>query len=398
MEPLDLTFVWLVSRETTPADVVKLDGWTEAAVLILLPQVKSAGLPARFEGDVVAQQRRGLGKGLGALIPEASRPSAPGTGGVGGGAFAPNPARPSGTTSGASGASDYGTGNAGPEGGDSGLRPVAGAYFEEVAVDAITPNPRQPRRSFDEDALDELAASITEVGLLQPVVVRSLGGGRYELVMGERRWRACQRAGLDFIPAIVRETPDNDMLRDALLENLHRQQLDPLEEAAAYQQLLDDFGATHEQLAQKIGRSRPHISNTLRLLNLPPAVQKRVAAGVISAGHARALLSLADPQAQDRLAQRIVAEGLSVRAVEEIVAVGDDTQVKQPRKPAANKPVAPALRHLADRLSDLFETRVKVELGRNKGKIVVEFASIDDLERIVKAMSPDGVPTDRPPE
>ena len=221
------------------------------------------------------------------------------------------------------------------------------------------------------------------------MVVRSLGGARYELVMGERRWRASQRAGLDYIPAIVRETHDDDMLRDALIENLHRQQLDPLEEAAAYQQLLDDFGATHEQLAQKIGRSRPHISNTLRLLNLPPVVQKRVAAGVISAGHARALLSLDDTQTQERLAQRIVAEGLSVRAVEEIVAVGDDTAAKPPRRPAASKPVAPALRHLADRLSDLFETRVKVELGRNKGKIVVEFATVDDLERIVKAMSPD---------
>ena len=177
---------------------------------------------------------------------------------------------------------------------DTGLRQVAGAYFEEVAVGSITPNPRQPRRTFDEEALEELAASITEVGLLQPVVVRKLGEGKYELVMGERRWRASQRAGLEYIPAIVRETPDTDMLRDALLENLHRQQLDPLEEAAAYQQLLDDFGATHEQLAQKVGRSRPHISNTLRLLNLPPAVQKRVAAGVLSAGHARALLSLDD--------------------------------------------------------------------------------------------------------
>jgi ParB family transcriptional regulator, chromosome partitioning protein len=333
----------------------------------------------------VAQQRRGLGKGLGALIPDASRPGAPGVGGPSGGAFAPAPAGQPGMWPDAA-APGVGV----SEAGDSGLRPVAGAYFEEVAVDAIAPNPRQPRRSFDEEALDELAASIAEVGLLQPVVVRSLGGARYELVMGERRWRACERAGLDHIPAIVRETPDNDMLRDALLENLHRQQLDPLEEAAAYQQLLDDFGATHEQLAQKIGRSRPHISNTLRLLNLPPAVQKRVAAGVISAGHARALLSLDDSLAQDRLAQRIVAEGLSVRAVEEIVAVGDDNQTKQPRKPAVNRPVAPALRHLADRLSDLFETRVKVELGRNKGKIVVEFASIDDLERIVKAMSPDG--------
>ena len=269
------------------------------------------------------------------------------------------------------------------------LRPVAGAYFEEVAVDSITPNPRQPRRTFDDDALDELAASITEVGLLQPVVVRSLGGSRYELIMGERRWRASQRAGLDSIPAIVRATHDDDMLRDALMENLHRQQLDPLEEAAAYQQLLDDFGATHEQLAQKVGRSRPHISNTLRLLNLPPAVQKRVAAGVISVGHARALLSLDDAQAQERLAQRIVAEGLSVRAVEEIVAVGDDTPAKSHRRTATRKPVAPALRHLADRLSDVFETRVKVEFGRNKGKIVVEFATIDDLERIVKTMTPE---------
>jgi ParB family chromosome partitioning protein len=227
-------------------------------------------------------------------------------------------------------------------------------------------------------------------------VVRKIGDGNYELVMGERRWRASQRAGLEYIPAIVRETPDTDMLRDALLENLHRQQLDPLEEAAAYQQLLDDFGATHEQLAQKIGRSRPHISNTLRLLNLPPVVQKRLAAGVISAGHARALLSLDDPQAQERLAQRIVAEGLSVRSVEEIVAIGDDSQAKQSRKPTSAKPVAPALRHLSDRLSDLFETRVKVEMGRSKGKITVEFATIDDLERIVKAMSPEAASRPRP--
>jgi ParB family transcriptional regulator, chromosome partitioning protein len=344
------------------------------------------------QGDVVAQQRRGLGKGLGALIPEASRtsgmpggPSAVGTGNSSV-SFGESP-----VASGTAGhpAQVAGDHAASPEEDAGNLRQVAGAYFEEVAVDSITPNPRQPRRTFDEDALDELAASIAEVGLLQPVVVRNLGGGRYELVMGERRWRASRRAGLDFIPAIVRETHDDDMLRDALMENLHRQQLDPLEEAAAYQQLLDDFGATHEQLAQKIGRSRPHISNTLRLLNLPPAVQKRVAAGVISAGHARALLSLDDPQAQDRLAQRIVAEGLSVRAVEEIVAIGDDGPKKSSRRPSGSRPVAPALRHLADRLSDLFETRVKVELGRNKGKIVVEFATIDDLERIVKAMSPE---------
>ena len=312
----------------------------------------------------MAQQRRGLGRGLGALIPDTPRPGARG---------------------GASGYSAPGS----AAGANTGLREVAGAYFEEVAIDAIAPNPRQPRRNFDDEALDELATSIGEVGLLQPVVVRSLGGARYELVMGERRWRASQQAGLEYIPAIVRETHDNDMLRDALIENLHRQELNPLEEAAAYQQLLDDFGATHEQLAQKIGRSRPHISNTLRLLNLPPTVQTKLAAGVISAGHARALLGLNNPQAQERLAQRIVAENLSVRAVEEMVTVGEDAPAKSARQPAANKPVAPALRHLADRLSDLFETRVKVELGQKKGKIVVEFATVDDLERIVKAMSPE---------
>jgi ParB family transcriptional regulator, chromosome partitioning protein len=314
----------------------------------------------------VAQQRRGLGKGLGALIPEA----------------APAPVL-------------LGPGRAAAESpqqyAEPGLRQVDGAYFEEVAVDSISPNPRQPRRSFDEEALEELAASITEVGLLQPVVVRKIGDGQYELVMGERRWRASQRAGLEFIPSIVRETPDTAMLRDALLENLHRQQLDPLEEAAAYQQLLDDFGATHEQLAQKIGRSRPHISNTLRLLNLPPTVQKRVAAGVISAGHARALLSLDDAQAQERLAQRIVAEGLSVRSVEEIVAIREDEPEKKTRAPSAARPIVPAVRYLSERLSDFFETRVKVEMGtKGKGKIVVEFGSMDDLERIVKAMSPEG--------
>ncbi len=344
----------------------------------------------------MAQQRRGLGKGLGALIPEAPRHGASSGAGMTGSAGTRAPLGPPGAIGPVSyehGAPLFGA--AADEDTGTALRPVTGAYFEEIAVDVIAPNPRQPRRAFDDDALDELAASISEVGLLQPVVVRSLGAGRYELVMGERRWRASQRAGLEYIPAIVRETHDNDMLRDALLENLHRQQLDPLEEAAAYQQLLDDFGATHEQLAQKVGRSRPHISNTLRLLNLPPSVQKRVAAAVISAGHARALLSLDDPQAQERLAQRIVAEGLSVRAVEEIVAVGEDGPAKNPRKPPASKPVAPALRHLADRLSDLFETRVRVELGRNKGKIVVEFASIDDLERIVKAMSPEAGPPAR---
>ncbi len=273
---------------------------------------------------------------------------------------------------------------------DGSLGEVFGARYVEISVAAIVPNPRQPRRTFDEDALDELAESIKQVGLLQPVVVRPAGPGRYELIMGERRWRASQRAGLTEIGAIVKQTQDNDLLREALMENLHRQQLDPLEEAAAYQQLLDDFGATHEELARKVGRSRPHISNTLRLLNLPPAVQKRVAAGVLSAGHARALLGVADPEAQERLASRIVAESLSVRAVEEIVAVGsDESPPRRSPRTIAKPPTAPGLRHLADRLSDLFETRVKVELGRRKGKIVVEFATIDDLERIVKAMSSD---------
>jgi ParB family chromosome partitioning protein len=266
---------------------------------------------------------------------------------------------------------------------------VLGAHYREIEVSAITPNPRQPRRTFDEEALDELAESIREVGLLQPVVVRAAGPGRYELIMGERRWRASQRAGLTEIGAIVKQTQDNELLRDALIENLHRQQLDPLEEAAAYQQLLDDFGATHEELARKIGRSRPHISNTLRLLNLPPVVQKRVAAGVLSAGHARALLSLETPEAQERLALRIVAEGLSVRAVEEIVAVGsDDSPPRRAVRTGVKSPTEPSLRQLADRLSDLFETRVKVELGQRKGKIVVEFATVDDLERIVKVMNP----------
>ena len=326
----------------------------------------------------MAQQKRGLGKGLGALIPSASQRSAGDQGGTGT-ALADQQGHRS-----APGRHAY---QAGPDDQPS-VDAVPGAYFEEIAIAAVTPNPRQPRQAFDEDALDELAASVREVGLLQPVVVRKVMPGHYELIMGERRWRACQRAGLDHVPAIVREAPDDDLLRDALIENLHREQLNPLEEAAAYQQLLDDFGATHEELAGKIGRSRPHISNTLRLLSLPPAVQKRVAAGVLSAGHARALLGLDDRQAQEHLAHRIVAEGLSVRAVEEIVAVGDGSSAKGARTPRAKASDSPQLREVADRLSDVFETHVKVELGRRKGKIVVEFASLDDLERIVRVMSP----------
>ncbi|MEU4398649.1 ParB/RepB/Spo0J family partition protein [Micromonospora orduensis] len=263
------------------------------------------------------------------------------------------------------------------------LSPVPGARFAEIPVDAIVPNPKQPRQVFDEDALEELKTSIQEVGFLQPIVVRQLDDEKYELVMGERRWRAAQAVGRENIPAIVRDTRDDAMLRDALLENIHRANLNPLEEAAAYQQLLEEFGATHEELARRIGRSRPQISNTIRLLNLPAQVQRRVAAGVLSAGHARALLSLDDSAAQEHLAMRIVAEGLSVRATEEIVAL---TLNDGPAKSAAKrrpKPHAPALSDLADRLSDRFDTRVKVDIGRSKGKITIEFATVDDLERIV---------------
>jgi ParB family chromosome partitioning protein len=263
---------------------------------------------------------------------------------------------------------------------------VAGAYFAEIPLDRITPNQAQPRQVFDEDALAELVHSIREVGLLQPIVVRRTGDASYELVMGERRWRAAQEAGLAAIPAIVRETGDDDMLRDALLENLHRSQLNPLEEASAYAQLLEDFGCTHDELASRIGRSRPQISNTLRLLRLSPAVQRRLAAGVLSAGHARSLLAVEDAEVQDRLAQRVVAEGISVRALEEIVSVGDHGT----RRPRAQhrRPTAPGLGDLAERLSDRFETRVKVDLGKSKGKITVEFATMDDLQRIVDVMDP----------
>jgi ParB family chromosome partitioning protein len=270
---------------------------------------------------------------------------------------------------------------------DGGLLPVPGATFAELPVGSIRPNPKQPRTVFDEDALEELVGSIREIGVLQPIVVRPVDDG-YELIMGERRWRATQAAGLDTVPAIVRQTEDGDLLRDALLENLHRSQLNPLEEAAAYQQLLDDFGCTHDELATRIHRSRPQISNTLRLLRLPPLVQRRVAAGVLSAGHARALLGLADGAEIERLAQRIVAEGLSVRAVEEIVAVDGGGARKQPRRARAGQRNE-ALDDLASRLSDRFETRVKVDLGKQRGKLTVEFASVQDLNRILASLAPD---------
>jgi ParB family chromosome partitioning protein len=262
------------------------------------------------------------------------------------------------------------------------LVPVpAGSSYADLPLDAIVPNPRQPRSVFDAEALEELVDSIREVGLLQPVVVRPLGDDTYELVMGERRWRASQLAETGTIPAIVRPTEDHDLLRDALLENLHRAQLNPLEEAAAYQQLLEDFGCTQDELATRIKRSRPQISNTIRLLRLPPTVQRRVAAGVLSAGHARALLALPDPLGQERLAQRVVAEGLSVRATEELVTLGERDQPSGTTRRGPREPSERA-RVLAESLTDRLDTRVRVDAGRSRGRIVIEFASEEDLERI----------------
>ncbi len=252
----------------------------------------------------------------------------------------------------------------------------------EVDINAIVPNPKQPRTIFETDALNELSASIKEVGVLQPPVVRDLGNGRYELIMGERRLRASKLAGLKTIPVIIRQTPDNELLREALLENIHRSQLNPLEEGSAYQNLLNDFGYTHDELAVKVGKSRPAITNTLRLLNLPASVQRRVAAGILSAGHARALLSLTDEGEIEKLAGRIVAEGLSVRATEEIVATHQGST--KTAKPKAGKLLSPRLKELADGMSDRLDTRVTVELGKQKGKITIEFATLEDLERINK--------------
>ena len=329
--------------------------------------------------------RRGLGRGLGSLIPTAPP------------AEAPSPSATLTTAPEAQEAVREGTrpasGNGTRQTAGADLVPVDGAYFTELEPSSIQPNRVQPRQVFDEEAMAELVHSVREIGLLQPIVVRELAPGSYELIMGERRWRAAQQAGLEKIPAIVRQTEDSDMLRDALLENLHRSQLNPLEEAAAYAQLLEDFGCTHDDLAQRIGRSRPQISNTLRLLKLSPAVQRRVAAGVLSAGHARALLAVVDAEIQDRLAQRVIAEGISVRGLEEIVAVGE-TGTKKTRSVHA-RPVAPGLSELSDRLADRLETRVKVDLGKSKGKVTVEFANIGDLQRIVDLIDPRNR-TDRP--
>ena len=253
------------------------------------------------------------------------------------------------------------------------------AQQNEVPIDSISPNPKQPRTSFDEDSLRELTASIQEVGLLQPPVVREVSRGRYELIMGERRFRAAKAAGLTSIPVIIRQTSDNELLREALIENIHRSQLNALEEGAAYSQLLNDFDCTHDELAKKLGKSRPHITNTMRLLNLPPSVQRKVAAGVISAGHARALLSLNDEKDIELLANRVVSEGLSVRSIEEIIAAGL-TEGKVKRK-ASNR--STHLTDVEEELSDYFDTRISVQSGKAKGKIVIEFSGTSDLQRVL---------------
>jgi len=321
-----------------------------------------------------SRRKGGLGRGLASLIPTGPAE------GEGGSTFGPRMG---------SAAADVVIGGPGPD------AAAMGAVYREIPPSAIEPNPRQPRQVFDEESLSELVHSIREFGLLQPIVVRAVdaspSGARYQIVMGERRWRAAQEANLATIPAIVRETGDDNLLRDALLENIHRVQLNPLEEAAAYQQLLDEFDVTHDELAARIGRSRPLITNMIRLLKLPIPVQRRVAAGVLSAGHARALLSLeAGPEAQEELASRIVAEGMSVRATEEAVTLanreanrGDTTPAPPRRKPIQ----MPGLQDVAERLSNAFDTRVTVSLGKRKGKIVVEFGSVDDLQRIIGVMT-----------
>jgi ParB family transcriptional regulator, chromosome partitioning protein len=317
----------------------------------------------------MSERRRGLGRGLGALIPTAPAHSEADT-----------------VSSAATAVLDHSV--AAATGGGMPGTPVIGAHFAEIPVEQISPNPRQPRQAFDEEAHTELVHSIRELGLLQPIVVRQVSPERFELVMGERRWRAARSAGLLEIPAIIRSTENDRLLLEALLENLHRTQLNPLEEAAAYDQLLKDFSCTHENLADRIGRSRSQVTNTLRLLRLPASVQRRVAAGVLSAGHARALLGLDDPEQQERLALRIVAEGLSVRAVEEMVTLGEMID-PPPHKPRAGRRVSPALDDLAAQLSDRWDTRVRVQLGQQRGKIVVEFASVEDLDRILQAMAPE---------
>lgn len=300
----------------------------------------------------MAEKRKGLGRGLGALIPEA----------------------------GISSASVQPTSDE--------VQSIPGVSYAELPLVVISPNPKQPRSTFDESSHKELVHSIREIGLLQPVVVRPIGGGSYQLVAGERRLRAAKDAGLQNIPAIVRDTADDNLLRDALLENLHRVQLNPLEEAAAYQQLLEDFGGTQEELANRLGLSRPQVTNTLRLLKLPAPVQRRVAAGVLSAGHAKALLGLSNQALMESLAQRVVSEGLSVRATEEIVGLqagdSDSQQESTTNQPAVIKTKDPALEDVASSLEDYLDTKVLVTKSQKKGRITIDFADLEDLRRIVK--------------
>jgi ParB family chromosome partitioning protein len=302
----------------------------------------------------MANQKRGLGRGLGALIPTELVNNVS-------------------TTS-----------NSAVQPVNTNLNTVPGITFAEIELNQIKPNAKQPRQVFEEESLNELTFSLKEIGLLQPIVVRAVSDNEYEIVAGERRFRAAKLAGFTKIPALIRDTQDTHMLRDALLENLHRAQLNPLEEAAAYQQLLEDFGGTQEELAAKLGRSRPQVTNTMRLLKLPPTVQKRVAAGVLSSGHAKALLGLAESRDIEILAGRIVAEGLSVRATEEIVSMGTvgGSSASGARKPPALK--APGLKELSDRLGDKLDTRVSITMGKAKGKVIIEFSTLEDLRRIVE--------------
>lgn len=293
----------------------------------------------------MAAKRGGLGRGLGALIPSSESSSSPSVE----------------------------------------VKPIAGMELIEVEVTAVDPNPKQPRKVFEEDAMNELAYSLREIGLLQPIVVRSKGKNRYELIAGERRLRAAKLAQLKTIPAIVKATEDEVLLRDALLENLHRSNLNPLEEAAAYQQLLEDFTCTQDELAVKIGRSRPQISNTLRLLKLPVSVQKRVAAGVLSAGHAKALLGISDARVIEQLASKIIAEGLSVRATEELVTLSYQGEGEVNKK-ATPKISAPGLKDLSQRLEDVLDTRVNIQIGKSKGKIIIEFSTMEDLRRVIEVI------------
>ncbi|MEJ8281410.1 ParB/RepB/Spo0J family partition protein [Pseudonocardia spirodelae] len=318
----------------------------------------------------MAERKGGLGRGLAALIP---------TGPVEGGGGRPGGPGP--------GAPLHRPAPAVQRDDTTAETPVVdgGAEYREIPLQRIVPNPKQPRTQFDEDQLAELEHSIREFGLLQPIVVRRTGRD-YELIMGERRWRAAQRAGLDTLPAIVRHTADDVMLRDALLENIHRVQLNPLEEAAAYEQLLAEFGVTHSELADRIGRSRPVVTNMIRLLKLPVTVQRRVAAGVLSAGHARALLGLEDAGQQEDLATKIVAEGMSVRATEEAVVLARQDGPPRERRARRRGEERPEFTERADRLADMFDTRVKVEMGQRKGRIVVEFGSVEDLDRITGIM------------